>query len=265
MANASRGSLRAAPGGAGGGCSDRETVASRSLSSATVVSASRAQPLLQGLPEPFDLAAGLWVIRPGVDGADAERAQVGFEGHLEATPSSGVDETVVGQRHRRNAALGDPGEQDRPHQLTGRRAGGGAQPHQIPRVIVETAGDGHRATVGELPLRPVRLPAFVGPIEAESLGRRLGAFARLRVDQAASGQDPRHRRPRRHRTQPAALQGPHDRLGAVIEPRGEQLDPTIEHRSHHVRTAGRWRRQRPARLLLRSPSQPCATNRLRHL
>src|SRR3954470_2179287 len=57
------------------------------------------EPFLQGLPEPFDLAAGLRMIRRGVDGAHTEGTQVRLEGRLELAPLAGVYESIVAQRH----------------------------------------------------------------------------------------------------------------------------------------------------------------------
>ena len=49
----------------------------------------------------------------------AQGAQVGLERGLDAVQPTGVDESVVGQRHCRDPAFGDAGQHHRPHQLGG--------------------------------------------------------------------------------------------------------------------------------------------------
>jgi hypothetical protein len=120
-------------------------------------------------------------------------------------------------------------------------------------VIIEAAGDGHRGAVDQLPSGPVGLPALVGPGEGEPFSRRPRSLPRLRDDQAVTAQDPGHRRPRRHRGHALALQCPHDRLRSVIEPGAEQLDPTRDHRAHHLGIGGHGARHRPPGPVLRQP------------
>ena len=141
-----------------------------------------------------------------------------------------------------------------------------SQAGQIPRVIINAAGDSHRAAVGQLPLRPIRLPALVGPAEGESLGRRLRAFTRLRLDQPGSIQDPRHRRPRRHHAHLAALQRPHDRLRAMIAapPAANSTRQSITASTTATSVAdGHDTGRRDCSCS--SPSHPCASKRLCHL
>ena len=85
-------------------------MSSRVCSSAMVVGlvGLGAEPVLQGLLEPFDLAAGGGVVRAGVLLHDAEAAQFVLEAVASAAAAGeagGEDHAVVGQRGGGDAVL----------------------------------------------------------------------------------------------------------------------------------------------------------------
>jgi hypothetical protein len=184
-------------------------------------------------------------------------AQVGFEGRFERVQPAGVDNPVVGQRHRRDSALSDTGQHHRPHQISGALPWGRLQAGQIAGMVIKGAGDGHGRTVGQPPLGPIRLPALIRAGETKPRVRRYRPLLRLGHDHPVTGQNPPHRRPRRHRMTLTG-QRPHNRLRPVIE---AQLDEPFAGSQHHFlnTSSGLPRRMmRPPRAFLQ-PRQPLFT------
>jgi hypothetical protein len=69
---------------------------------------------LQGLVEAFDLAAGLWVMGPGVGGVDAAGVQGDLEGYASAAAGcAGEHCAVVGEQAGRIAVAGSAIAEDR--------------------------------------------------------------------------------------------------------------------------------------------------------
>ena len=112
--------------------------------------------------EPFDLAAGLWVIGPGVPEADAAVV----EGDLQrdastATAAAGEHRPVVGQHAGRIAiasssfteAVVDVGGLEHPQGVAADAESG---------VVVEEVENLHVGALGELPVGDIKLPALVG-------------------------------------------------------------------------------------------------------
>ncbi len=104
-----------------------------------------AQPLLHGLLEAFDLAAGGGVVGVGVLLHHVQAAQFDFEAGAPAAAageSGGVDHPVVGQRGGRNAVLGNGFAEAAEHD----RAGDPGMRGHVQRVagaVVEPAEDLH--------------------------------------------------------------------------------------------------------------------------
>ncbi len=120
-----------------------------------------------------------------------------FASKAASNPASpGVDQPIVGQRHRRNPAFGDSRQHHRPHQL-GEATPAGPQPGQIPRVVIEQCQ--------RWPVGPSASAHWVQSDCQHSLGR--AKENRLVADSAAcgagprsalAGQDPPYRRARWH-------------------------------------------------------------------
>ena len=134
------------------------------------------QPLLLGLVEALDLSAGLRVVGPGVVEPDAEQVELDFQGDpAAATRLAGEDRAVVGEHAGRDAVAGERGpEPSRDVGTGGGRSGLGQQGQ--PGVVVDDVEDLHAAAVGQLPVRGVRLPAFVGLLRGEPVPAVLGRF-----------------------------------------------------------------------------------------
>jgi hypothetical protein len=87
-----------------------------------------AQPPLQGLLEPLDLAAGGGLVRAAVLLFDVAAAQLGLQGVAAAAAASkagGEDHPVVGQGRGRNAEAGHRGQETVAHDRAGHGLVGG--------------------------------------------------------------------------------------------------------------------------------------------
>lgn len=131
------------------------------------VSAHRAaqQLLPQRLPEPFDLAAGLRMVRPALHVRDALSTQLRLE-RRRAAPG-GVLPTLVGQDLARRAVLGNTPRQRLQHQraaLVMRQR----PTHEITRVIIEEGNEVQPLMPAQQEGEQIRLPQLVrlGALEA---------------------------------------------------------------------------------------------------
>jgi hypothetical protein len=157
------------------------------------------EPLLLGLLESLDLAAGLRMVGPGVVEADPESAEFDLEGDAAAAAGcAGEDGAVVGEHAGGDSPL-------HKGMLKGAEdiGAGDAAPHVAAEgaagVVVEEVENLDVGAVGELPVGGVGLPAFVRLLGREPAPRRPGSLLGLGGDEAAPGQDAPDRRDRRHR------------------------------------------------------------------
>ena len=158
-----------------------------------------AQPPLEGLLEPFDLAGGLGVIGAAGERADPGVTQPGFEQHLEAAQLAGEAQPVVRQHPGgQPPTLGGCTERG-PRLLTG-RFGHGPGAAGDTGVVIEDVED----------LDQPGAAAITQSVEsichhsfgADASNRRhddFGRFCGCGDDEPAAHQDPMHRRHRRHR------------------------------------------------------------------
>ncbi len=132
------------------------------------------QPLLQGLPEPLDLALGLRVIGLAVLLPDPQAAQLVFEA-VAAAAAAGetrrVDQAVIGQRRGRGAVGGDGGAEGIHHDGAGHALVAGQAQYQ-PGMVVQPGQDlgigaGPAAGPGQPVVGEVRLPALVRQVGGE--------------------------------------------------------------------------------------------------
>jgi len=156
-----------------------------------------AKPLLEGLVESLDLAAGLGVVGPGV----AERDASGGQGELEGDPPAaawdpGEHRAVVGQ-HRGRIPVPGGRFQHGGSDVIGLEHRQCPAEQTEPGVVVEDVEDLHLAPAGQSPVGDVGLPAFVGLGRFEPHEAALGSFVRLRGHEPAGGQDPPDRGDRR--------------------------------------------------------------------
>ena len=112
----------------------------------------RAEPLLLGLVESFDLALGLGVVGPGVVQSDAEQVELDLEGDASAAAGvAGVDGSVVGE-HRAGDAVATEGAPEVGQDIGAGGAGSGFATQCEAGVVVEEVVDLHPSAVGELPV-----------------------------------------------------------------------------------------------------------------
>jgi hypothetical protein len=182
-----------------------------------------AEPLLQGLLEPFDLAAGRGVVGSGVLLHDAQAAELDLQGGAATTAAGepdGVDHPVVGQggggEAVRRGGRGEGGDHDRGGDpLVSGDAEGVAgmvvEPGDDLGVVAGAAVGSGQAVVGE-----VGLPALVRHRGLEPDVGRLRSLGRLGSDQAVADQDPVDRGAG-HGHLVTVPQMPADRVGAGVE------------------------------------------------
>lgn len=111
--------------------------------------------LPQSLPEPFDLAAGLRMVRPALHMADAVALELGLE--LGVAPPAGVLAALVGQDLARRPVLGNTSRERLQHQ-TALLVVRERQTHQIARVVVQECRHVHPLVLPEQEREQVRLP-----------------------------------------------------------------------------------------------------------
>jgi hypothetical protein len=142
-----------------------------------------AQPVLHGLLEAFDLAAGGGVVGSGVLLHDVESAQLVLQGvaaALAAGKTGGEHHPVVGQGRGRCAVCGDRGAEGGEHDRAG-DSGVRADPQRVAGVVLEPGEDlaaraGAPVGVGEPVVGEVCLPALVGLVCLEPDVGGLGRF-----------------------------------------------------------------------------------------
>ena len=144
------------------------------------------EPAFEGLVEAFDFPAGGGVVGGGVDLADSEVAEFGFEfvaSAAAAGESGGEDHAVVGEGGVWDAMLlcgfGEFGQDygcgDAPVCGDGDGVAG---------VVVDPAEDFDVGAAGEAPVGEVGLPAFVGLFGGEADVGRFGPFVGAGLDEA---------------------------------------------------------------------------------
>jgi len=142
------------------------------------------QETLQGLVEALDLAAGLGVIGRGVDAADAEVLELGFDDDFAPPGLAAEDSCVVAQPSRWITVClsGFIEDLDYIGGLDGRESDRG---HDQARVVVDQVQDLDLAAVGEQPVSGVGLPHLIGEVRLEALERRARSLPGLRRNQAS--------------------------------------------------------------------------------
>ena len=158
-----------------------------------------AQPPLEGLLEPFDLAGGLGVIRAAGERADPGVSQAGFEQHLEAAQLAGKAQPVVRQHPGRQAPQLGGLTQNVVQACSLVASVTARDTARHPRVVIDDVEDLHQARSAITQSGRVDLPPLVRGWRFEPPPRRLGSLLRLRQHEPAAHQDPMHRRHRRHR------------------------------------------------------------------
>jgi hypothetical protein len=147
------------------------------------------EPFLQRLMEPFDLAAGLRVVGPGVGEHDTALVQGEFERDpAHAAVAAGEHRAVVGEHAGRIAVAGG-GVAVGGGDVGGLEHGSGGAGQAESGVVVEDVQDLHIGAAGQAPVGDVGLPAFVGLLGGEAGVGGFGPLVRLRGDEPAGGQD----------------------------------------------------------------------------
>jgi len=147
-----------------------------------------AQPLLQRLLEPLDLATGGGLVGAAVLLLDVAAAQLGLQGVAAAAAAgkaSGEDHPVVGQGRGRRAEAGHRGQEAVAHDRAGHGLVGG-HVQGVAAVIVQPGQDlgvtsRCRGRAGERVVGEVGLPALVRQLCLEPLVGGLGALGGLWV------------------------------------------------------------------------------------
>ena len=228
-------------------CSTKRSMRACSWSNGGGLDGLGAQPLLQGLLEAFDLAAGGGVVGAGVLLEHVPVAQLLLEGVAAAAATGvadGVDHPVVGEGGGRDAVLccgfAERGDHDR-----------GADPvvsrylQGVAGVVVEPADDlylgpGLAVRLGEPVVREVGLPALVGHRGLEPDVGGPGSLLRLGFDQALAGEGPAHCG-HRHRDLVVVPEVPGDGVGSGVQTGlGQFLTQPAD--ELHGRGSGRGRR-----------------------
>lgn len=187
------------------------------------------EPVLQGLLEAFDFAAGGGVVRSGVLLVDAEADEFGFE-HVAATTAAGepggVDEAVVGQGGSGNAVFSACVAERVEHDAAG-DAQVRCDGQCCAGVVVEPGDDLDIDGCGEAVVGEVGLPGFVGLLCLET---DVGRFRSLRWfggDELVAGQSPRDRRDR-DPDLVVMLEVPGDRVWPGVEALTGELDAHVD-------------------------------------
>jgi hypothetical protein len=146
----------------------------------------------QGLPEPLDLPAGLWMMRSALHVLDPVTLQLRFE--LGAATPGGVLAALVGEDLPRCPVLGDASTQGLQHQNTS-LVMRHRKTHQIPRVIVQERRNVDALMAPQEEREQIRLPQLVRLRSLEVLNDLLASYPvgyGLRGD-AFAPQHPSHR------------------------------------------------------------------------
>ena len=138
-----------------------------------------AEPLLEGLLEPFDLAAGLGVVGPGGLGDDTDRSELDLEVDLEAAELPGEVQAVVGELTERHTPERLLASQNVSQVASVVAWSSALTRKRDPGVVIEEAEDLHRPG-GDHPVDAVGLPQLVRSgrprtAENEHFGRLRGS------------------------------------------------------------------------------------------
>ena len=183
-----------------------------------------AQPVLQGLLEPFDLALGLRVVRLAVLLGDVPAAQFVLEAvaaAFAARQAGGEHHPVVGQRRGRGPVAATAARKVASTIGPVTRCVGGDR-QRVAGVVIEPGQDLGAGAVGERVVGEVGLPALVRLLGFEPNVGGLRPLRRVRGDQAGPGQDPADRR-RRHPDAVVVFQVPGDGLRPGVQALPGQL------------------------------------------
>jgi len=118
---------------------------------------------LLGLMESLHLAAGLWVIRRGMDAADPQTGELALEKH----PAAGKDSAVVAEECGGQAVHAGRGEEHL-HDVGRLHGGERDRRERQARVIVDEVDDLGRRPIAEGPMRGVGLPELIGQLRREA-------------------------------------------------------------------------------------------------
>lgn len=141
------------------------------------------QPAFEGLVEAFDFPAGGGVVGGGVDLADLQAAEFGFEAVASAAAAGqpgGEDHAVVGEGGVWDAmgcgGFGEFGQDDRCGDAPVCGQGDG-----VAGVVVDPAEDLYVGTAGEAPVGEVGLPAFAWVVRRRTGCRTIWAASAVGV------------------------------------------------------------------------------------
>jgi hypothetical protein len=120
---------------------------------------ARQELLPHRLPEAFDLAAGLRMVRPALHVPDALAAQLLFKPRL--PPPRGVLAPLVGEDLARRSVVGDPSRECLEHQrapLVVRHH----EAHEVARMVIQKRRHVHPLVPSQQEREQIRLPQLIG-------------------------------------------------------------------------------------------------------
>jgi hypothetical protein len=148
------------------------------------------EPVLQGLVEPFDLAAGLGVIGPGVPELHAELEEFCFERDpTGAAVGAGEHGAVVRQHPGRNTPNGGRFA-EAGHDVGGFEHRPGVGADRDPGVVIDNVQDLDAGPLGETPVGDVELPTLVRLVGFETHVGAARPLVRLGNDESSTSQYP---------------------------------------------------------------------------